>query len=170
MIASKIIIRPFSENDSVSELTELLHRAYKFLDDMGLRFVATWQDEEMTSRLVTKGECFIAGLDGKMIGTILLYGRHKDDGTLPEWYKRDDVRVCGKFAVEPEYQKLGIGSKIMDFIEEYARRKKINEFALDTSDQAQHLIDYYTKRGYRFICTHKWPIVNYHSVVMSKTL
>ena len=168
--SDKIIIRPFSENDSIKELTELLHRAYKILADMGLHFIATWQTEEMTKRLVTNGDCFIALLDNRMIGTILLYGRHKDDGTLPQWYKREDVRVCGKFAVEPEYQRLGIGNKLMDFIESYAKKLGINEIALDTSDKAQHLIDYYTKRGYRFICTHKWPRVNYSSVVLSKSL
>ncbi|MFI5144059.1 MAG: GNAT family N-acetyltransferase [Ignavibacteria bacterium] len=168
--SDKIVIRPFSENDSIEELTGLLHRAYKFLADMGLHFIATWQTEEMTERLVTNGDCFIAMLDDRMIGTILLYGRHKDDGTLPDWYKKDDVRVCGKFAVEPEYQRQGIGNELMDFIEEYAKKLGLKELALDTSDKAQHLIDYYTKRGYRFICTHKWPGVNYHSIVLSKKL
>ena len=170
MNSQNLIIRPFSENDSITELTDLLHRAYKFLADMGLHFVASWQDEEVTKRHVTKGECFIAETEGKLIGTILLYPKYKDDTTLPDWYRRDDVRVFGKFAVDPDYQTQGVGSKLLDFLEKYSRKKDLNELALDTSDKALHLIDYYKKRGYRFICTHQWPAVNYHSVVMSKTL
>jgi len=165
-----LIIRPFFEKDSITELTGLLHRAYKFLADMGLHFVATWQGEDITKRHVTNSECFIAELDGKMIATILLYAKHKDDKTLPEWYKRDDVRVFGKFAVDPDFQKQGIGSKLLDFLEDYCRKKGLNELALDTSDKALHLIEYYEKRGYRFISTHQWPVVNYHSIVMSKQL
>ena len=165
-----IIVRPFSENDSITELTELLHRAYKFLADMDLHFVATWQGEDITRKHVSKGECFIAELNGRMVGTILIYSWKNDDITLPGWYQRDDVRVFGKFAVDPDYQKQGIGNQLLEYIEEFCRKKGIKELALDTSDKAQHLIDYYLKRGYRIICTHKWPAVNYHSIVMSKTL
>ncbi|TPW03380.1 MAG: hypothetical protein FD129_3057, partial [bacterium] len=40
------ILRPFGANDSISELTGLLHRAYARLAAMGLKFVATWQTDD----------------------------------------------------------------------------------------------------------------------------
>ena len=170
MEKEKITIHPFSENDSITELTELLHRSYKVLLDSGWKHVAGWQDEEMTGHHISKGECFVAVSDGKIIGTILLYGDFSDKGDVPELYKRKDVRVFGKFAVEPEFQKLGIGSRLMDFIENHAREMGINEIALDTSEETTDLINFYKKRGYRFICHHQWAITNFQSVVMSKKL
>src|SRR5512141_2499930 len=106
MDISNITIRKFSENYSIPELTALLHRAYKFLADMGLHFVATYISEEEAESLIKRGECFIAESDDKIIGTILLYARGNN---VPEFYKREDVIVFGKFAVEPELQKQGIG-------------------------------------------------------------
>jgi GNAT superfamily N-acetyltransferase len=163
----KINIRPYSETDSISELTSLLHRAYKRLADMGLHFVATYISDEDAKELIDRGECFVAELDGKIIGTILLYAKGKNS---PEFYKRDDVAVFGKFAVDPLYQNQGIGGMLMDYIEQYVKSKGIKELALDTAEQAAHLIEYYKKRGFRFIGYQKWSVVNYRSVMMSKSL
>ncbi len=162
-----INIRLYSEKDSISELTSLLHRAYKQLADMGLYFVATYISEEDMQGFVNRGKCFVAESDGKIIGTILLYPKGKN---MPELYKRDDVLVFGKFAVEPEYQCKGVGAMLMDYIEKYVKTKGIKELALDTAEGAHHLIDYYSKRGYKRVGYYQWSVTNYRSVIMSKTL
>jgi ribosomal protein S18 acetylase RimI-like enzyme len=60
---------------------------------------------------------------------------------------------------------------MMDIVEEEARSmEKVNEIALDTAETAYHLIDFYKKRGYRYIETIKWDATNYKSVVLSKSL
>jgi len=155
------------EKDSVEELTDLLHRAYKRLKDMGLNYEATNQDAEKTRKLVKKGICFVLVENKKLMGTILYYiQQHKN---APELYNHKDVVLFGKFAVDPEYQNMGIGSLLMNFIEDFARQNGKKKIILDTSEQALHLIDYYSKRGYKYIQHWKWH-VNYHSVVMGKEL
>jgi GNAT superfamily N-acetyltransferase len=165
----EFIIRKFDkETDSVKELTELLHKAYKRLADMGLRFVATYQDDEQTKERMAKGECFIIKDDDKLIATVMLYNGGKQYEC--EWYQNPGIAVFGQFAVEPSYQNTGIGSSIMNFVEERAKQNGADELALDTSEKALHLIEYYKKRGYRFVQYHRWDVVNYRSVVMSKKL
>lgn len=165
----EFIIRKFdNEKDSVKELTNLLHRAYKRLADMGLRFVATYQDEKYTANYLNKGECYILTLDNTLMGTIFYYTTMWDDA--PEIYKRKDVVLFGKLAVEPEYQNLGLGSRLMDFIENHAKSNGKKEIVLDTSEKAVHLIEYYNKRGYEYVHHWQWPGVNYRSVIMSKKL
>ena len=45
------------------------------------------------------------------------------------------------------------------------------ELALDTPEDARHLVDRYTRRGYRFIEHADWrPGTNYLSVILSKSL
>ncbi len=165
-------IKKFSNSDSIEELTSLLHASYKRLADMGLKFVATYQTAEYTKNFIKNGECFVIKTEeGKIIATVMYYNSAfmKEEDT-PEWYLKDDVAYFGKFAVHPDFQCHGIGGKMMDFVEQYAKSKGKTELALDTSEKALHLIKYYEKRGYRFIQHHQWDVTNYRSVIMSKSL
>lgn len=164
-------IRLFDESiDSVEELTSLLHRAYKRLAEMDLHFVATNQSVEYTRNYLKKGECYILTSQGtkKLIGTIFYYTSTWPDA--PDVYRRDDTVLFGKFAVDPDRQNSGLGSKLMDFIEERARSNGKKAVVLDTSEKALHLIDYYTKRSYEYLHHWQWPDVNYKSVVLLKHL
>lgn len=165
----KYTIRPFIESsDSAEELTELLHRAYKRLADMGLNFIATFQSVEYTRSYFRKGQCFVLTSGEKIEGTIFYQTVMWDDA--PEIYKDQDSVLVGKFAVEPSLQKLGLGEKLMDFVECYAAKNGKKRVVLDTSEKALHLIEYYTRRRYKFIENWQWPDVNYRSVIMSKEL
>ena len=168
--ATSISIRSWRSTDSIPELTRLLHRAYKPLADMGLRFVATYQDDEMTRQRISVGKCFAAQCepDGVIVGTINYRPPGAADGT--PWYEASNVAYFGQFAVEPALQKMGIGRMLLLAAEHAARTDGATELAFDTSEQAAHLIEYYTRRGFRFIEHVRWPDVNYRSVVMSKGL
>ena len=94
------------------------------------------------------------------------------------YFSNDSAGACGdspgllfgKFAVEPDLQKLGIGSRLMDFAESLAKSRGKKRMVLDTSENAEHLIKYYNKRGYKYLHSWQWPDVNYKSVVMVKDL
>lgn len=165
---SRLVLRPLSPDDSIGELTELLHRAYKQLADMGLRFVATYQSEEETRRRTEHGACFVGVIDGRIVATVTYYDPSRGDGT--PWYERPDVAHFGQFAVEPELQGLGVGNRLLGLVEEQARADGAAELALDTAEPASHLVAHYGRHGYRFIEHVQWDVTNYRSVVMSKTL
>ncbi len=161
-----VLIRPIAESDSMEELTLLLHRSYKRLGDMGLRFFATHQTPEQTRERVVSGECFVAELEGKIVGTICLYTEPERDG--PPLYRRPDVARFGQFAVEPELQEGGIGGMLLDHVERRAGTLGMAELALDTAEGAAHLIDYYSRRGWKIVGHTEWKVTNYRSVLMSK--
>jgi GNAT superfamily N-acetyltransferase len=162
-----VIIRPLAPADSIAELTNLLHRAYKPLADMGLRFVATWQDEAITRRRIAKGECWVAEEAGRLVGTVTFLPIASTSGS--PWYDRPDVASLQQLAVDPSRQGSGLGGRLIDTALERARATGAAELALDTSEQALHLIELYSRRGFRFIEHVRWPAVNYRSVVMSKS-
>ena len=134
---------------------------------MGLNFMATHQPDKVTKKRVEKGESFVIEHEGKLIAAVSLYKSHK---SKCEWYNNEGVSYFGQFAVVPDFQNLVIGSVMMEFLESYAKEKRVKELSLDTSDKALHLLEYYKKRGYRFIQYHKWDEVNYRSIVLSKKL
>ena len=163
-----IVIRRLSFSDSLEDLTALLHRFYKFLADLGFRYVATYQDMEMTKRRVNKGDTFVAECQGHIVGVITL--RRMDSTSGSPWYDRDGVASFGQFAVDPEFQGGGIGAALLNTVEQAARTGKVRELALDTAEGAKHLRSFYERRGYRFIEFVDWSVTNYRSVILSKTL
>lgn len=168
MMADDVVIRPWCDTDSHEELTDLLHRAYKVLADMGLRFLATHQDVDTTRRRVKAGECFVAELRGRIVGTVTFYRAGAHSGC--PYYTRPEVCHIGQMAVEPSFQKQGIANLLMHHVEEHARHKGFVEIALDTAEPAHHLIDWYTRRGYRQVDFQQWDVTNYRSVIMAKGL
>ena len=163
-----LTIRPFVETDSIEELTQLLHRAYKQLADMGMRFFASHQNEEQTRSRVNAGECYVGLCDDRIVATITMYRNRDKDG--PDIYRRDGVGYFGQFAVDPDCQGRGFGNEMLTHVESRAHDSGIEQLALDTAESASHLIEYYARHGYRFVEHVQWPDTNYRSVVMSKSL
>jgi len=165
---ARVTIRPLAPDDSFDELTELLHRAYRQLAEMGLKYLATHQDVEITRKRVSHGTCFVAVYEGRMIGTINYHSKENAHGC--PWYERPGVAKLSQMGVEPEFQGCGLGRMLMDHAEAAACADGAAELAMDTAETAYHLIEWYTRRGYRFIEYKQWDVTNYRSVVMSKEL
>lgn len=161
-------IRPLNSADSIPDLTALLHRAYARLADQGLRYMAVHQSDDVTRKRVAKGECFVAEMQGTIVGTILFKGAEQTNGC--PWYDRQGVASLGQFAVEPTLQAKGLGHQLMSVVEARALTTGAHEIALDTAEPATHLVSWYTRLGYRFIEHAQWSHTNYRSVILSKTL
>ena len=162
-------IRQLLPSDSIAELTLLLHRAYGALAREGFQFWASHQTEANTRSRITDGHCYVALLEGRVVGTITLKKRELTKGC--PWYDRPDVASFGQFAVEPELQGRGIGRALLDAVERRAVEEGVAELALDTAEGATALVEMYEKLGFRFIGYVDWrPDTNYRSVVYSKKL
>ena len=168
MTCSDLTIRPVRETDDLAALTELLHRAYKPLADQGMRYVASYQTEDVTRRRLGRGQGYLALLSEALVGTVTLYSSTSFNECA--WYQRPGIWFFGQFAVDPAYQRQGVGAALMDWIEGEAQSGGAAELALDTSEHAADLIAYYARRGYRPVGTVQWPVTNYRSVVLSKLL
>ncbi len=163
-----ILIRPLTEADSLEDLTALLHRAYKALADMGLRYLATHQSVDVTRHRVNRGTCFVAVYEKRIAGTITCYDSDHTRGS--PWMDKPGVGHLGQMAVEPELQGRGLGTRLMQHAEAHARKVGVEALALDTAEQAEHLISWYRRLGYSFIEYANWDVTNYRSVVLGKRL
>lgn len=163
-----LVIRPYGTSDSIVELTHLIHDAYAGLARLGFRYVGTHQNEMITARRLGRGFPRVAFLDRRLVGTVTLF-LSRPDSPVP-WYRRPDVVYFGQFGVTPSLQKSGIGTALLRAIEQHARDRGAVELGCDTAEGAEHLRRWYDKEGFRFIDYTQWPITNYRSVVLSKTL
>lgn len=157
------VIRRFSDSDSISDLTALLHRAYAELAERGLRYLATRQDDDTTRNRISHGECWVAEENGRIVATIVL--------SPPDEQSESPGRAWfSQFGVDPDRKGQGVGSLLLRHIEERAKELGAAEIALDTALPATHLIRFYEKRGYVEVGRVDWDITNYESVIMAKPL
>jgi GNAT superfamily N-acetyltransferase len=161
-------IRLFSPSDSIAELTELLHRAYAPLGDSGLNYTAVNQTAEVTAKRIQGGACYLATLANTLVGTIVVRPSHTNSEC--EFYNRPEVATANQLAVDPEYQGMGVGRLLLAKAELWASDNGFHELAIDTAEQAIHLVGFYTALGYRPITSIQWSGKHYKSVILSKCL
>lgn len=161
-------IRKFEESDSIVELTLLLHRAYARLGDMGLNYTAVDQTPEVTAKRIRGGNCFVAEAQSKLVGTIVVQPTYAKN--VCEYFTRPGVAAAHQFAVDPAHQGEGIGRMLLQRAEQWAQESGFAELAMDTAEQATHLIELYTRLGYRHVGWVQWPGKVYRSVVLAKRL
>ncbi|KQU67922.1 MULTISPECIES: GNAT family N-acetyltransferase [unclassified Rhizobacter] len=161
-------IRPMAPADSVHELTRLLHRAYARLGSMGLNYTAVDQTPEVTARRIEGGQCYIAEWSGALAGTIVVKPTYAQNECT--YFTRPGVAAVHQFGVEPTLQGHGIGRALLAQSERWAQERLFRELAMDTAEQATHLIDLYGRLGYQHVDWVQWTGKVYRSVVLSKRL
>lgn len=172
-----ITVRRLAPSDSITELTKLLHRAYAKQVAMGLKPLAGRQDDATTLKRVVNGECYVSvhhvtNADGsvrqKLVGSILFHEEEESEG--PPWFHRSEVASFSQFAVDSDYQGMGIGQMLLGLVEERARETGAKELGLSMAEPDAELMAFYKKRGYRDIEFWQWPYTNYRSAILSKSL
>ena len=159
-------IRPLRADDSIDDLTTLVHRAFARLGRMGLGCTGVMQSPQVTSERVRRGACFVALHGPRLAGTMTL----ETPGPRREcaWYRQRDVASLHQFAVDPCEQGCGCGTRLLQFAERWVAGQSYAELALDTPVAARHLVDFYEAHGFRRVGELRKPGKDYCSVVLSK--
>lgn len=167
-------IRPLAARDSMDALTALLHRAYAPLAARGLNFTAAAQTAEQTMRRAAEGQCFVAERDGELVGTVTVSGPYEEDAApwavSAPWFREHGTAHFHQFAVAPERQREGLGSRLVATCERWALEHGYRRMALDTAEPAEALCALYQRLGYEDVGHVQWEGKAYRSVIMRKTL
>ena len=150
----------------MAEITSLLHAAYAQFGALGFNYTAVDQAEHVTRNRIKGGNCFVACEGPRIIGTIV-YHRHAGGC---QWYDLPQVGAIHQLGVLPACQGRGVGRRLIETAEARARETGAGELALDTSDGAHHLVEWYRRLGYRIVEHVQWEGKTYRSVIMSKAL
>jgi ribosomal protein S18 acetylase RimI-like enzyme len=162
-----IEFRTFATEDSVDDLTELLHRAYADHAAEGRQFFASYQTVEDTRHRLSKGECWLALSSGTIIGTVTL----SVPMSIPDGYPaHGNAGTFYQLAIDPAWRGTGLGGHLLGIAERRIEELGASEVVIDTSELASDLISWYERRGYERCGTWKWNVTNYDSVVLHKTM
>jgi GNAT superfamily N-acetyltransferase len=168
-LIDRVILRGLRDDDSIPEITRLLHAAYAPLAAMGLRYTATHQSDEVTLSRLQRGIPFVGELGRGIVATVTLCPSAGTNSSCA-WYRNPGVFSFGQFAVRPDLQRHGLGRHVIGMLENETLARGGRELALDTAEPAHHLRQWYEKLGYRFIEYADWSSTNYRSVILSKSL
>lgn len=146
----------------VSQIRTLVNEAYKELADQGLNYTASYQDEEETRRRMAQGRTFVLVSGTEIVGSVLFFEKN--------YFTEKKSAYIGQFAISPKLKRQGLGSIIMDFLEQLANDEKFEAIQLDTAKPAKHLVDWYQSRGYKTVGEKHWDGKTYDSYIMEKTL
>ncbi|RRD56168.1 GNAT family N-acetyltransferase [Comamonadaceae bacterium OH2545_COT-014] len=178
-------IRPLSTADSVQQLTALLHAAYATLAAQGWNYTAATQSVQTTRERIAQGQCFVAELlraqgdlpTGALVGSVCISppkaaGAHyvQAQDSAPPLYTRADTAILAQLAVHPALRGQGLGARLCDAAEDWARQQGFAQVALDTAEPAAALRVRYQRRGYRDAGRVQWSGKTYASVLMCKEL
>ena len=82
---------------------------------------------------IEKNALFVAKHKLKIIGCLALCSNKDLEYKNTKWLTEDNKNLyIHRLAVDPKFQKQGIGRLLMDFAEDYARDKKLKSVMLDT--------------------------------------
>ena len=138
--------------DHLEEVMELLSAVVKDMNKCGLhQWGEDYPSREMFVNHINDQVLRIV-LDGKKIIAFFVVTEQQDkEYTDIDWEdKSGRAMVIHRLAVHPDRQREGIGSKMMDFAENYARDKGFTSIRLDTYSDNPRTPKLYKKRGYKY--------------------
>ena len=102
---------------------------------------------------IVNGTLFVAMLKDNIVGTIILNHEPEEAYKEIKWgFESDylDVLVVHTFLVHPDYKQCGIGKRLMEFAEQYAKETNMKSIRLDVYEGNLPAIQLYKKCGYQY--------------------
>ena len=133
---------------ALRELHELVKLAYSMYQGERYTFSAVEQSLQWTRKRAHRTGTVVLGINQEkaLVGTLSLlpYSAAKHNA-----YVELATDVClEQFAVHPNYQRRGMGRKLMDVAEDLIRRSLGRRVFLDTPSEASHLRRFYESLRY----------------------
>ncbi|MBL8048083.1 MAG: GNAT family N-acetyltransferase [Chthonomonas sp.] len=164
-------IREWRPDDRIGDLTRLVNASYATLADQGLRFLGTYQNDEITADPASRAQVWVAESPaGELVGTISLEDRSQSPEQNEQFYVSSQTRIISQFCVLQEMRGQGLGDELLAFAERQAAAAGATQVMLDTALPASNLRGYYARHGFHERHEVQWDGPNYRSVVMVKNL
>ncbi len=132
-------IRPIEENDNAQVAELMAELGYPVSADLTARKI-----QEIT--LDAAGCAYVAEEENRVIGVISFHA-------IPLLHAEGKLGRITALVVNPTYQRTGIGAKLVQAVEEYARNIGCVKMEVTSSEHRQGAHAFYKKEGY-MLSTH----------------
>jgi len=139
-----------AEIDDLNDIMKMIHNC---ANDLISKNIFQWNEKYPSRDIflsdIEKKNLFILKNNSGIIGCIALSHEKDIEYTDVKWLTKDDKNLyLHRLAVDPKFQKKGIGKLLMDFAEDYARNNKFISVRLDTFSKNERNNRFYKSRKY----------------------
>ena len=137
----------------MNDLDDIMKMIHNCTNDLISKNIFQWNEKYPSRDIfltdIEKKNLFVFKKNSGIIGCITLsYEKDKEYNDI-KWLTEDYKNLyIHRLAVDPRFQKKGIGRLLMDFTEDYARDNKLKSIRLDTFSKNERNNKFYKLRKY----------------------
>ena len=137
----------------INDINDIMKMIHDCANDLIGKNIFQWNEKYPSRDIflsdIEKKNLFILKNNSGIIGCIALSHEKDIEYTDVKWLTKDDKNLyLHRLAVDPKFQKKGIGKLLMDFAEDYARNNKFISVRLDTFSKNERNNRFYKSRKY----------------------
>ena len=137
----------------INDLNDIMKMIHNCANDLISKNIFQWNEKYPSRDIflsdIEKKNLFIFKNKLIIIGCIALSHEKDIEYNDVKWLTKDDKNLyVHRLAVDPKFQKKGIGKLLMDFAEDYARDNKFISVRLDTFSKNERNNRFYKSRKY----------------------
>ncbi|MCB0478608.1 MAG: GNAT family N-acetyltransferase [Crocinitomicaceae bacterium] len=136
----------------IDYLTDLVQECGAFMRANGVdQWLEGYPDRNYIKQDVEEGTVFVFEDQGLIKTMVVLNEKQDPEYQDIEWITPVSSKnlVVHRLATLPEFQGQGLGSRMMDFAERFAKEHQYDSIRLDTFSKNQNNLKFYEKRGYQ---------------------
>jgi len=136
--------------EHLEEVLALLSIVVKDMNSKGFyQWGEDYPTKEMFVNHIAKRGLRILVDEDRIIGFVLITKEQDEEYAGVPWEdKAGKAVVIHRLAISPEKQEQGLGNKLMDYAENYAKEKGFTSIRLDTYSDNKRARRFYENRGY----------------------
>ena len=137
----------------INDINDIMKMIHNCANDLISKNIFQWNEKYPSRDIflsdIEKKNLFILKNNSGIIGCIALSHEKDIEYADVKWLTKDDKNLyLHRLAVDPKFQKKGIGKLLMDFAEDYARNNKFISVRLDTFSKNERNNRFYKSRKY----------------------
>ena len=137
----------------INDINDIMKMIHNCANDLISKNIFQWNEKYPSRDIflsdIEKKNLFILKNNSGIIGCIALSHEKDIEYTDVKWLTKDHKNLyLHRLAVDPKFQKKGIGKLLMDFAEDYARNNKFISVRLDTFSKNERNNRFYKSRKY----------------------
>ena len=137
----------------INDLNDIMKMINNCANDLISKNIFQWNEKYPSRNIflsdIEKKNLFILKNNSGIIGCIALSHEKDIEYTDVKWLTKDYKNLyLHRLAVDPKFQKKGIGKLLMDFAEDFARDNKFKSVRLDTFSKNERNNRFYRSRKY----------------------
>lgn len=127
----------------------IVKEATRRMDEQGIpQWDEVYPDRETLARDIEKREMYVIEMDARVAGFIVMNEEQPPEYGAVEWTYPGRAVAIHRLTIDPDVQRRGLATRLMDFAEETAADKGCDCIRLDAFTRNPAALALYETRGY----------------------